>query len=363
MTTRRGFLAGLLATTVVPRPGWADVGSPRYLAAAKHPDGSYRLHGLSDRGQIVFDMPLPDRGHAAAAHPIRPEAVAFARRPGTFAVVIDCLGQKITAQLNTPRGRHFYGHGAFSADGSLLFTTENDFEAGQGMIGVWDVNNGYQRISEFVSGGVGPHDILRLPDSDILVVANGGIDTHPDTGRTKLNLSVMAPNLTYLNSNGSVVEQVSLAPEMHQNSIRHLTVQKDGLIAFAMQWQGELGAGYPLLGLHQRGTAVRLQSAPLELHAGMLGYGASVAFSGDDQNVAFSSSTGGQVQIFDVASGDYLQSYFSNDVSGLSKSSEGFTVSTGTGEIVSLKGNQPVWRARHNQSWDNHLISIPQRQG
>ena len=152
----------------------------------------------------------------------------------------------------------------------------------------------------------------------------------------------MDPNLTYLNSNGSVVEQVSLAPEMHQNSIRHLTVRKDGLIAFAMQWQSELGTGNPLLGLHQRGTAVRLLSAPLELHAGMLGYGASVAFSGDDQNVAFSSSTGGQVQIFDVASGNYLQSYFSNDVSGLSKSSEGFTVSTGTGEIVSLKGNQPV---------------------
>ncbi|MGR3661899.1 MAG: DUF1513 domain-containing protein [Paracoccaceae bacterium] len=363
MATRRGFLAGLLATTLLPSPTWADAGNPHYLAAAKHADGSYRLYGLDAHGQTVFDMPLPDRGHAAAAHPTRPEVVAFARRPGTFAIVIDCLNKKITTKLNTPAGRHFYGHGAFSAYGSLLFTTENDYEAGQGLIGVWDVTKGYQRVGEFASGGIGPHEILRLPQSDVLVVANGGIDTHPDTGRTKLNLSTMTPNLTYVGIDGAIVEQISLPPELHQNSIRHLAVQNDGLIAFVMQWQGELGAGYPLLGLHRSGTEVQLLRAPLELHIGMRGYGASVAFSGDDQKVAFSSSTGGQVQIFNVASGDYQQSYFATDVSGLSKGDDGFTVSAGTGEIVSLNGVQPVWRTRHSQSWDNHLISIPAMQG
>ena len=78
MTSRRGFIAGLLATSLAPAPSWADLGGPAFLAAAKTPQGGYLLAGLSDQGAIRFTCPLPGRGHAAAAHPQRPEAVAFA---------------------------------------------------------------------------------------------------------------------------------------------------------------------------------------------------------------------------------------------------------------------------------------------
>ena len=122
MTSRRGFLAGLLAAGLTPAVTWADVGAPRYLSAAKTPDGSFRLFGLSAQGQPVFDLPLPGRGHAAAAHPTRAEAVAFARRPGTFAHVIDCSTGQVIAELHSPEGRHFMGHGAFDLAGDLLLT-------------------------------------------------------------------------------------------------------------------------------------------------------------------------------------------------------------------------------------------------
>ena len=56
--------------------------------------------------------------------------MAFARRPGTFALVIDCAEGREVARLHTPEGRHFYGHGAFTPDGGLLFTTENAIEDG-----------------------------------------------------------------------------------------------------------------------------------------------------------------------------------------------------------------------------------------
>ncbi len=123
MTNRRHFLAGLVATGLVPMRGWAAVGAPDFLAAALFPDDSYRLVGLAVDGDIQFSLPLPARGHAAAAHPSRAQAVAFARRPGTFAVVIDCAAGAEIARLKAPEGRHFYGHGVFSADGSQLFTT------------------------------------------------------------------------------------------------------------------------------------------------------------------------------------------------------------------------------------------------
>ena len=83
MTTRRQFLAGVLASGLAPAPTWADAGRPRFLTAAKTPSGAYVLVGLRADLTEAFRLPLPTRGHAAAAHPKRPEAVAFARRPGT----------------------------------------------------------------------------------------------------------------------------------------------------------------------------------------------------------------------------------------------------------------------------------------
>ena len=55
-----------------------------------------------------------------------------------------------------------------------------------------------------------PHEILRFPGSDTLIVANGGIQTHPDTGRAKLNIERMLPNLSYLSPLGDVLEMVAL---------------------------------------------------------------------------------------------------------------------------------------------------------
>lgn len=118
MANRRQFIAGLLATGLTPVPSWADAGSPAFLSAALRDDGTYVLCGISDAMQVLFQIPLPARGHAAAAHPTRPLAVAFARRPGRFAQVLDCSTGQPTATLDAPRGHHFYGHGAFSQDGA-----------------------------------------------------------------------------------------------------------------------------------------------------------------------------------------------------------------------------------------------------
>ena len=103
MATGRAFLAGLAAVTM-PKLGWADVGSPNYLAAGRVGD-AYVLHGLSAKGQSLFQIPLPARGRAAAAHPSLPQAVAFACRPGTFALVIDCFSGVVLHQLSPPEGR------------------------------------------------------------------------------------------------------------------------------------------------------------------------------------------------------------------------------------------------------------------
>ncbi|XDA98676.1 DUF1513 domain-containing protein [Sulfitobacter sp. LCG007] len=358
MATRRRFLAGLLATGALPKPGWAEAGNPSYISAAKMPGGAYRLFGLDSDGRPVFSVPLPGRGHAATAHPHRPETVAFARRPGTFAVILDCSTGGVTASLASPEGRHFMGHGVFSQDGRYLFTPENDYGAGRGVIGVWDAAKDYARAGEFPSAGIGPHDVALMPDGNVLVVANGGIDTHPDSGRAKLNLPTMKPNLAYLDLSGGVLETVELAPELHHNSIRHLSLRADGLVAFAMQWEGDPDVVAPILGLHRRGETPSLLSRETAEQSRMDGYGASVSFSGDGRSVAVSSSHGGLVHVYDAASGAFDWEFAAADVSGLSAQGEGLLATTGTGGIFMLGRNEVLAGNREALAWDNHIVRI-----
>lgn len=356
MTSRRRFLAGLAATSLAPVRGWASVGTPDFLAAGLFPDGSYRLAGLDGQGAILFSLPLPARGHAAAAHPHRAQAVAFARRPGRFALVIDCSSGAVIKRLDAPAGRHFYGHGTYTRDGRRFLTTENNYDAAQGVIGVWDADS-FARLDEFPSGGVGPHDMRLMPDGQTLVIANGGIETHPDTGRTKLNLPVMQPNLTYADLSGVVQEQVELPRALHKNSIRHLAVRSDGLVGFAMQWQGGLTQHPPLLGLHRQGTAPRLLSAPETEQSTLQGYAGSIAFSADGQTVAITCPRGNALHRFDVASGALTGAYALQDVCGLGTGPEGLVFSTGTGAFGTLR-DAPSITARPDCQWDNHLIPI-----
>ncbi|SDX90141.1 hypothetical protein SAMN05444358_11514 [Ruegeria halocynthiae] len=357
MTSRRIFLAGLAAASFAPVRGWPSVGGPDFLAAALFPDGTYRLSGLDSTGNILFSIPLPARGHAAAAHPIKAQAVAFARRPGTFAIVIDCESGTVIKRLKAPKGRHFYGHGAFSADGTQFFTTENNYETADGVVGVWDVAS-FARLGEFPSGGIGPHDMRLMPDGGTLVIANGGIETHPESGRTKLNLPTMQPNLTYVDLSGSILDQVELPPALHKNSIRHLAVRRDGLVGFAMQWQGSQTKHPPLLGLHRQGEKPHLLSAPDTGQSTLQGYAGSIAFSADNQSIAITCPRGNALHRFNVTNGTFTDAFALEDVCGLGAGSTGLVFTTGTGAFGTLNTTRAEISAQLNCQWDNHLIPI-----
>lgn len=352
MPTRRGFLTSLLASAALPRLSWADAGNPAFLAAAKEEDGAFALFGLSDQGRDLFRIPLPGRGHAAAAHPKAPEAVAFARRPGNFALVIDCVAGRVAHQLEAPEGHHFYGHGAFIAGGDILCTTENHISSGTGRIGFWARSKGYARVGEIDSGGIGPHEVLSLP-GDVLAIANGGIRTHPDHGRDKLNIPTMRPNLAYATPDG-VQEVVELSPELHKSSIRHLA--SDGeTVAFGMQWQGDLPDTAPLLGLHRRGGRVVLCSAPLADQISMQGYAGSVAMA--DDVVGITSPRGGRVHLFGL-NGRFRASVTRGDVCGLARHGDSLMATDGQGGVLVLSSAGLTPLSLAPRAWDNHLVAI-----
>jgi hypothetical protein len=345
---RRTFLASL-AAACAPRLTWAEVGSPAFLAAGKEGEG-FVLHGLSAAGQSLFQIALPGRGHAAAAHPLRAEAVAFARRPGTFALVIDCGTGDIRHRLTPPDGLQFNGHGAFSADGSVLMTSELVAETSEGRIGLWDTR-GYTRLTDWPSHGIGPHDIRLLPDGR-LAVANGGIKTDP-VDRTKLNIPDMRPNLSVLGAEGALVDQIEL-PGQWQNSIRHLALCGDG-IAFAMQWEGDPAESVPQLGLWTPGQApVLCDPRPEDAYA-MQGYAGSIAATPD--RVLLTSPKGGVAMIF-AADGAHVATHRRADLCGVASFLGAFTVTDGLGAIWSAGDAGLTPLSQGMAQWDNHLVAL-----
>lgn len=349
MATRRAVLGGLFAVAA-PRVGWAEAGSPAFLAAGKVGD-DFVLHGLSAAGDSRFAIPLPGRGHAAAAHPLRTEAVAFARRPGTYALVIDCLRGTTLARLTPPDGRQFNGHGVFSADGTVLMTSEVEAEGSAGRIGLWETET-YARIGEWESGGIGPHDLKRLPDGR-LVVANGGIATDPQD-RSKLNIATMRPNLTVLSPAGAMLEKIELPEDLHQNSIRHLALVGDR-VAFAMQWEGDPALPVAQLGLWTDGGAPMLCPPDDRDALAMKSYAGSVA--SDGKMIVVTSAPGGVVMVFDAA-GRPLATHRRADISGVASGPEGLVATDGQGGIWAVGPGGLQLLAQHRVAWDNHLVAL-----
>src|SRR5262249_50843628 len=160
-----------------------------------------------------FDLDLAGRGHGLAVRPGSAQALCFARRAGKFALVVDTDAGEPVTTIDSIARRHFSGHGVFAANGDLLLTTQNDEDKHPGVIGVYDAKAGYQRIGEFPTLGIGPHDLALMPDGRTLIVANGGIDKrHDDIGGR--DLPDIYSDLVYLDwQSGRLVERVTLGPE------------------------------------------------------------------------------------------------------------------------------------------------------
>ena len=362
-----GLIAG--GTLGLPlSPGAASRGR-LYLSAGT--GGRYRVSAFDASGAAAFDLALPGRGHSLALRPDGRTAVLFARRPGRFALAIDLARGRTAAEFAPPRDRHFYGHGVFSPGGRFLYASENDFQGGRGVIGIYDAGKGYERAGEIDSHGIGPHEIALLSDGATLVVANGGILTHPDLPRMKLNTATMAPSLCYVHRrDGRLLHERRLPSGLHQLGIRHLAVGRDDTVAVATQYEGPRGDLVPLVALHRPGTTASARLAPVEAAPGvwraMKQYCGSVCFDTDGRLLAVSAPRGNLVTFWDAAAGIHLSSARVPDGSGVAPGERPgeFLASSGHGGVAVVD----AWSGRttplegefvRTRRWDNHLVSCP----
>ncbi|WP_051278857.1 DUF1513 domain-containing protein [Chitinilyticum aquatile] len=348
---RRRFLLSMSALAL-PLPALAATGNdtslPRLLTASW--DEAEPLAGLVDGKRIA----LPGRGHGIVPVPGTTEAFIVSRRLGRWLARVDWRQGQLLQRIDAEFDRHFFGHAILSPDGKTLLTTENNDETSQGMIGRYDART-LQRIDELPTFGIGPHELLWLEPGKILAVANGGILTLPETGRTKLNRGQMLPSLVLLEwPSGKLLSEHVLDDKAL--SIRHLARCRDGTLGIALQAEYPEAAAHrnaPLLATLRDGV-FRLAEQPEAL----MGYGASIAAAGDEflvsamrgNRLARWRSNGTPLPALAVPrpagiASDGRQAWISSEAGGL----YGYTPETAA--LFELSG-LPARR------WDNHLVLL-----
>ena len=338
---------------------------PRFIGCRVDRAGRYLASVFDRSGRIHCDVPLPGRGHGFAADPATGAVVVFARRPGGWALVLDPADGRIMGRIAADAGRHFYGHGAFSPDGAFLYISENRFEDGAGIVGVRDAKRDWRRAGEWPSRGVGPHEVRTVGRSGALAVANGGIRTHPDTGRAKLNLDTMAPSLVIANAaDGLPVRSAGLDARLHRLSIRHLDADREGRIVVAMQHQGPRTERVPLIAF-ERGGRLAPAHAPAAAGRRMRGYAGSVAFDASGGHAAATHPHEGVVSLWAARPPVRLLALAAlEDVCGIAPGGpDGSFFATGAhGRIARIDartGETTLLTRSDGSHWDNHLFALP----
>lgn len=241
---------------------------------------------------------------------------------------------------------------------NILITTENHFSTGAGRIVVRDVNN-YKVLASYPSGGIGPHQLALMPDENTLVIANGGIQTHPNQPRKKLNLDTMKPNLTYLDLlSGKVLQSYEL--DNSQLSIRHLAVSQKGKVIAGLQYQGAKTDLVPLIISHHGESSLKYLSASSDIWRRMNLYTASVCIDETTQIAVVSCPRANLITYWSLSDDTYIGSEKFTDGAGLTFTDSVY-ITNGKGRVITSKTLSTQSSFTHQFSdlkWDNHLGHI-----
>lgn len=356
MLGRRATLAlplGLLA-----RP--AAAAAPAVLSAAADAEGRWRAAAFGLDGVLRFEIALPARGHGAALAPDRSLAVLFARRPGSYALVVDPLDGRMLARIDRPIERWFCGHGTFSADGRLLYATEID-GSGEGVVGVYAATT-WRRLGEFPTGGADPHDIRLTPDGGALWVANGGIRTDPRLPRVRFELEHIESTVVRLDTaSGAIRARLRAGAAGDLRSLRHLALGADGTVFVAMQHEGPKHERPALVAATQGDGLVPVQAEAAVWRA-MNHYTGSAAATLDGALVSVTSPRGGVIAVIDANRHTLRATVRLGDTCGVAGVDGRFVVTSGLGRAVVVDHSGLVAPIRGEAAgrlrWDNHLLSL-----
>ena len=357
---RRQFLfqSSLLgAGLILPSFGlFAQTNKSLLFSACRQKSGLYGLVMADLLNYESHIWPVDHRCHSLALSK-KHNTVSFVdRRPGEFIYVYDFNSLDRVQVISRPEGFRFYGHAVLNVDESLLFVTANNLSTLEGRILVYDIETNYSLVDNISSGGIGPHEIVRHPDKDIFYICNGGLKTHPDSGREILNFETMAPNLTLFDNEKREVKSFEL--ENSKLSIRHIEVNHHGDAFIGVQDKDFFpGEGQAMVAFYDFDKDSLYQdSDSSELHLLSEGYVASVSMDGDSKLGLATCPKSDLVGVWDLEALSLKETIDCKEASGVcySKDLGAFVITNGSGEVYSYKEGSLKFLFQAPFQWDNH---------
>lgn len=227
--------------------------------------------------------------HGVAVDPLNPNRVVTFEKIGPGCSEIDLAGGAITRELAPTEGRWFYGHGAFSPDGRLLYSTETENSRERGVIGVRDAAT-LEYLGEFPTFGENPHDCHLVDGGRVLLITNGG-------GALG---TAMRPCVTFVEvETRKLLDKFELESERFNTG--HLALAGDGrLVVVSAPRKGLTEADLGAVSMMRGREGLRTMADPAPVVARMLGEALSVEVHEASGTVAVTHPSGGMVTFWSL---------------------------------------------------------------
>ena len=203
--------------------------------------------------------------HGVALDPRNPNRIIAFEKIGPGCCEIDLSTGTLTRTILPTEDRWFYGHGAFSPDGRLLYSTETVNSRERGVIGVRDAAT-LDYLGEFPTYGENPHDCHLVDDGKILLVTNGGGGLG----------TAMRPCVTYVDVQSQrLLDKVELDDERFNTG--HLSRSNEGmLVVVSAPRKGMTEKDLGAVSLRRGNGPLRVMREPADVASRMFGEALSI---------------------------------------------------------------------------------------
>lgn len=243
----------------------AETGDKRFVFTQLNLDQAIRDRTAKQR--IIIDIGF--LAHGVIRNPFAANRVLVFEKKGPGGAEIDLKRNEIVARIRPSSGCEFYGHGAYSADGTLVYATEYDKDTYVGRMSVRRADD-FSVIGDFPTHGEWPHDCQFLDGGKVVAVTNGGGSI--DGGAE--------PNVAYVEvATGKLLEKVTWSDNPLINS-GHLLVTPTGdlVVAHAMREGLDIKAALGALSIRPNGGELATMASPAPVVSSMLGETLSLAY-------------------------------------------------------------------------------------
>lgn len=258
-------------------------------------------------GREVVTIPLGFLPHGLVIDPTCPQHAAVFEKKGPGACIVDLKERAILERIPTAESRRFYGHGAYSQDGSLLYATESILDRNlEGVLVVRDART-LAELGTVPTYGAAPHDCQLLADGRTMVIANGGGD-YPSLLQQQAGVDAAPGCVSYVDlASEKLLDRVCLDSPRHNAG--HLVVTSSGDVALVsapragLPGQNEQLGAVSLRPPHGKLTTLREPRAVVER---MLGETLSVVVNEKERVVLATHPLGNCVSCWTLDGGAFL---------------------------------------------------------